>query len=135
MEKLGHHRDFGIRDLGLISLSKLTTLDLHNNRCPCHCPFALNFPIVPPPKIGPPWKKKIIFEILAGRAINHVILFNFKNLKIQAFLAQFCDQAQNRTIAANNRTMEVYKFQLFGYIIYIISYNCAKIRCSSFLGF
>ena len=33
--------------------------NLHNNRCPCYCPFFLNFPAVPPLKLGPPWKKLI----------------------------------------------------------------------------
>ena len=31
--------------------------------------------------------------------------------------------------------MEVYKFQLFGYAIYIIGFYCTKFHCSSFFGF
>ena len=42
--------------------------DLHNNRCPCYCPFSLNFMVVFPPKLGPPWKN-YIFGILVKRAI------------------------------------------------------------------
>ena len=38
--------------------------NLHNNRCPCYCPFSLNFPFIPPPKLGPPWKKIIFLGFL-----------------------------------------------------------------------
>ena len=46
--------------------------DLHNNRCPCYCPFSLNFQAVPPLKLGPPWKKFYVFGILVERTINSV---------------------------------------------------------------
>ena len=55
------------------------------------------------------------------------IWFNLKELEnLIMFLLTFWDQAHNRTIATNNRTMGVGKFQLFGYSSYIIGYNCAK---------
>ena len=34
----------------------------HNNRCPCYCPFSVNFPSVPPTKLGPSRKKFIFLE-------------------------------------------------------------------------
>ena len=40
--------------------------NLHNNRCPCYCPFSLNFPAVPPPKLGPTWKIIFLGSSLKG---------------------------------------------------------------------
>ena len=60
---------------GWYSLSKFTTPDLHKNRCPCYCPFFLNFLVFPPPKLGPPWKK--IKSSLKGLCEFRLIWKNF----------------------------------------------------------
>ena len=60
------------------------------------------------------------------------ISFNLKELKNFITLSY---QAHYRTIATNNRTMGVQKFQFFGYYSYIIGYNCANFDCSRFFGF
>ena len=54
--------------------------DLHNNICRCYCPFSLNFPTVPPPKLGPPWKKIIFLGYSLKGLSTEWILFNMKEI-------------------------------------------------------
>ena len=101
---------------------------MHNNRCRCYSPFSINFPAIPPPKLGHLWKK-VIFLGSSLKGLSAVwISFNLKELEnMITFLRSHTRQ--------NNRTIGVKKFQLFDYTNYIVGYNCAKFDCLASLVF
>ena len=63
-------------------------LDLHNNRCPCYCPFSLIFPAVPPHKLGLSGKYYILESSLNGLSTTWISC-NLKELENLIFLAHF----------------------------------------------
>ena len=55
-----------------VSPSKLTTPRYAYIKCLCYCPFSLNFPAVPPPKIRACLEKKKFLDSFVERAIKFV---------------------------------------------------------------
>ena len=78
--------------------------------------YFSNVPAIPLRKLGPSWGKNYIFRILVERAINS---FSFKELEFSTLFTHFGDQAYNRLMAMNNRTMRVYELQLLFHNDYI----------------
>ena len=95
-------------------------------------PYFSHFPAIPLWKLGPSWEKTYIFKIFVERAINSV---DFEELQFSTIFTHFGDQAYNRIIVTNNRTMRVQELQLLFHNDYMIDYKSTKFYCSSVFAF
>ena len=99
-------------------------------------PYFSHFSGYPSPAIRAFLRKTFIFlkSSLKGLSIL-LISSSFEELEFSTIFTYFGDQAYNRIMAMNNRTMRVQELQLLFDNDYIIDYKSAKFYCSSIFAF
>ena len=90
-------------------MSVLSSQIVHPPICiemPLLLPYFSNFPAIILRKLGPSWEKIILLKSSLERLSTLLISFSFEELEFSTIFTHLSDQAYNRIMATNNKTLK-----------------------------